>query len=70
MDTYKINIEGLDRELRKFPVNDKLDCVIRGGWSPAPARRDPRPPAAGSDGGRPQFTVLPATSYGLLSQMT
>ena len=21
MDTYKINIEGLDRELRKFPVS-------------------------------------------------
>lgn len=27
MDTYKINIEGLDRELRKFPVNDKLDIA-------------------------------------------
>ena len=27
MDTYKINIEGLDRELRKFPVNDKLDMT-------------------------------------------
>ena len=28
MDTYKINIEGLDRELRKFPVNDKLDLSL------------------------------------------
>lgn len=27
MDTYKINIEVLDRELRKFPVNDKLDIA-------------------------------------------
>ena len=27
MDTYKINIEGLDRELRKFPVNDKHDIA-------------------------------------------
>lgn len=27
MDTYKINIEGLDRELRKFPVNDKFDIA-------------------------------------------
>lgn len=27
MDTYKINIEGLDRELRKFPVNDKPDIA-------------------------------------------
>ena len=27
MDTCKINIEGLDRELRKFPVNDKLDIA-------------------------------------------
>ena len=27
MDTYKINVEGLDRELRKFPVNDKLDIA-------------------------------------------
>ena len=27
MDTYKINIEGLDRKLRKFPVNDKLDIA-------------------------------------------
>ena len=27
MDTYKINIEGLDRELRKFPVNDKRDIA-------------------------------------------
>ena len=27
MDTYKINIEGLDRELRKFPVNVKLDIA-------------------------------------------
>lgn len=27
MDTYKINIEGLDRELPKFPVNDKLDIA-------------------------------------------
>lgn len=27
MDTYKINIEELDRELRKFPVNDKLDIA-------------------------------------------
>ena len=27
MDTYKINIEGLDRELRKFAVNDKLDIA-------------------------------------------
>ncbi len=27
MDTYKINIEGLDRELQKFPVNDKMDIA-------------------------------------------
>lgn len=27
MDTYKINVEGLDRELRKFPVNGKLDIA-------------------------------------------
>lgn len=27
MDTYKINIEGLDRELKKFPVNDKMDIA-------------------------------------------
>ena len=27
MDTYKINFEGLDRELSKFPVDDKLDIA-------------------------------------------
>lgn len=32
MDTYKINIEGLDRELRKFPVNDKRYCRIYYVW--------------------------------------
>lgn len=27
MDTYKINIAGLERELVKYPVNDKLDIA-------------------------------------------
>lgn len=27
MDTYKINIAGVERELVKFPVNDKLDIA-------------------------------------------
>ena len=27
MDTYKINIAGIERELVKYPVNDKLDIA-------------------------------------------
>ncbi|MEE1219213.1 MAG: phosphoribosyltransferase family protein [Ruminococcus sp.] len=27
MDTYKINISGIERELVKYPVNDKLDIA-------------------------------------------